>query len=152
MKIRSALPRDRAFVLAAAQRLAGLDPPPWRPAEDIVEGERRTLRGFFAAPADGSSLLIAESEQGENLGFAYLERLQDYFTLEAHGHVGILVVTEMAEGKGVGGALMRAAETWAREQGYRKLTLTVFEANRTARAVYEHLGYAAETLRYVKIL
>ena len=47
---------------------------------------------------------------------------------------------------------MRAAEGWAREQGYRKLTLTVFEANHPARAVYEHLGYALETLRYVKIL
>jgi GNAT superfamily N-acetyltransferase len=64
----------------------------------------------------------------------------------------MLVVTEGAAGKGVGGALMRAAEAWAREHGYRKLTLTVFEANQAARAVYEHLGYAPETLRYVKIL
>jgi GNAT superfamily N-acetyltransferase len=64
----------------------------------------------------------------------------------------MIVVIEEGEGSGVGGALMRAAEAWAREQGYRKLTLTVFEANRTARAVYEHLGYAPETLRYVKIL
>jgi GNAT superfamily N-acetyltransferase len=66
--------------------------------------------------------------------------------------VGILVVTEEGQGKSVGGELMRAAEAWAREQGYRKLTLTVFEANRAARAVYDHLGYAPETLRYVKIL
>jgi len=32
------------------------------------------------------------------------------------------------------------------------LTLTVFEANEAARAVYDHLGYVPETLRYVKIL
>jgi len=152
MNIRPALPGDRAFVIAAAQRLAAFDPPAWRPPEQIVEGERRTLEAFFAAPPDRSSLLIAESEEGESLGFMYLERLRDYFTLEAHGHVGILVVTEAAAGKGVGSALMRAGETWAREQGYRKLTLTVFEANRAARAVYDHLGYAAETLRYVKVL
>ena len=50
------------------------------------------------------------------------------------------------------GALMRAAEAWARAHGYRRLTLNVFEANHAARAVYEHLGYAPETLRYVKIL
>ena len=47
---------------------------------------------------------------------------------------------------------MRAGEEWARQRGYRKLTLNVFEGNRHARAVYEHLGYAAETLRYVKFL
>jgi GNAT superfamily N-acetyltransferase len=152
MKIRPAAPGDRPFVLAAARRLAGFAPPPWRPAQEIVEGERRTLRAFFEAPPDGAWLLVAESDDGEGQGFVYLERLHDYFTLEAHGHVGILVVTEAAAGRGVGSALMRAAEAWAREQGYRKLTLTVFEANGPARVVYDHLGYAPETLRYVKIL
>lgn len=152
MRIRPAVPDDRPFVIAAAHRLAGFGPPAWRPSEEIVNGEARTLQGFFAAPPAGSALWIAESAPGNRLGFVYLERLQDYFTLEPHGHVGILVVTEEAEGKGVGGALMRAAEEWAREQGYRRLTLTVFEANQAARAMYEHLGYAPETLRYVKIL
>jgi GNAT superfamily N-acetyltransferase len=152
MKIRAAAPGDRPFVLAVAQRLASFGPPPWRSVEEVVEGERRTLREFFAAPPHGTSLLVAESAEGESLGFAYLEPLQDYYTLEAHGHVGILAVTEAAAGKGVGSALMRAAEAWAREQGYRKLTLNVFKENRTARAVYDHLGYLPETLRCVKIL
>jgi GNAT superfamily N-acetyltransferase len=152
MTIRPAVDRDRAFVLEAAQRLASFEPPAWRPAQEIVEGERRTLRGFFDAAPDGSSLLLAESDAGEPLGFVYLERLRDYFTLEAHGHIGILVVTEAAAGKGVGSGLIDASEAWAREQGYGKLTLTVFEANTGARGVYDHLGYAPETLRYVKIL
>ena len=151
MRIRPALPDDRAFVLAAAHRLASFGPPAWRPSEDIVNGEARTLEGFFTAPPAGSALLIAESKS-DRVGFVYLEPLRDYFTLEPHGHVGMLVVTEEAAGKGVGGALMRAAEAWAREHGYRRLTLNVFEANHAARAVYEHLGYAPETLRYVKIL
>ena len=152
MRIRPAVAGDRAFVLKAAPRLAGFGPPAWRPAEEIVRGETRTLEAFFAAPPAGSALLIAESEEARPLGFVYLERQQDYFTLEAHGHIGMLVVAEPAEGKGVGGALMRAAEAWAREEGHHKLTLTVFEGNEAARSVYDHLGYAAETLRYVKIL
>jgi GNAT superfamily N-acetyltransferase len=151
MRIRPVVPDDRGFVIAAAHRLASFGPPAWRSSEDIVNAEARTLEGFFAAPPAGSALLIAESERNR-LGFVYLERLQDYFTLEQHGHVGMLVVAEEAEGKGVGGALMRAAEAWAREHRYRRLTLNVFEANHAARAVYEHLGYAPETLRYVKIL
>ena len=150
--IRRALPGDAPFVMAAAERLAAFGPPAGRPPGEIVSGERRTLEAFFGEPPAGSALLIAESADGKRLGFVYLERLQDYFSREPHGHVGMLVVIEEGEGKGIGGALMRAAEGWAREQGYRKLTLTVFEANHPARAVYEHLGYALETLRYVKIL
>jgi GNAT superfamily N-acetyltransferase len=152
VRIRGALPRDRAFVLATARRLASFDPPPWRTEQELVEGERRTLDAFFTEPPPGTALLVAESDAGEGLGFAYLEPMQDYFTLEVHGHVGILAVTEAAAGTGGGGALMRAAEAWAVEQGYRKITLNVFERNRGARAVYEHLGYTPEALKYVKIL
>ena len=152
MSIRPAVADDSVFVLAAVQRLAEFGPPDWRPRQEIVEGEVRTLRAFFEAPPEGCALLIAEAGAGSRLGFVYLERLQDYFTLAAHGHVGMLVVAEEAAGSGVGGALMRAAEAWARRQGYERLTLTVFAANQAARAVYEHLGYAVETIRYVKIL
>jgi GNAT superfamily N-acetyltransferase len=152
LKIRHAVLDDIDFVVAAAKRLASFGPPAWRPPDEIVGGEERTLSTFFDAPPAGSALFIADSEQGSRLGFSYLERLLDYFTQAEHGHVGILVVTEEAAGRGVGGALMRAAEAWAREQGYRKLTLNVFEGNRAARAMYEHLGYEAETVRYVKML
>jgi GNAT superfamily N-acetyltransferase len=152
MKFRPALPDDRTFVISATRGLASFGPPAWQPQEDIVKGETRTLEAFFAGHPLGSVLLVAESEESSRLGFVYLERLQDYFTLEQHGHVGMLVVMEKAEGNGVGSALVRAAEAWAREEGYRKITLGVFETNRRARTVYEHLGYAPETLRYVKIL
>jgi GNAT superfamily N-acetyltransferase len=151
-KIRAASPADRTFVLDVARRLASFPPPAWRSRDEIVGGEARTLEAFFAEPPTGSALLIAESEGGDRLGFAYLERLQDYFTREAHGHLGMLAVTEQAAGQGIGSALIRAAESWAREQGFRHLTLTVFETNDAARAVYEHMGYMPETLRYVKIL
>jgi RimJ/RimL family protein N-acetyltransferase len=152
VRIRPALSQDRAFVVATASRLAAFGPPPWRTADEIVSREALVLGSHFDTPADGSALLIAELPNGEPAGFVYLERLQDYFTLEPHGHVGILAVGESAAGQGAGSALMRAGEAWAREQGFRKLTLTVFEGNRGARAVYEHLGYVPETLRYVKAL
>jgi RimJ/RimL family protein N-acetyltransferase len=45
---------------------------------------------------------------------------------------------------------MRAAETWTRDKGYRKLTLNVFEQNHRARRLYERCGFAVETLRYTK--
>ncbi len=151
IRVRAARGTDRAFVLETAARLAAFGPPPWRTAEELVEGESRTLRDFFESPDDGSRLLIAESGD-HRLGFALLEELRDYFTLERHGHVGILAVTGEAEGKGAGGALLRAAESWARDRGYRTLTLNVFRENQHARRVYEHLGFVQDTIKYVKVL
>jgi GNAT superfamily N-acetyltransferase len=150
--VRRARPDDRAFVMEAAGRLAEFGAPPGRTAEEIVAGEARTLARFFAFPSDADALLVAEGEGGERLGFVLLESATDYFTGELHGHVGILAVAGAAEGTGAGRALLEAAEAWSRGRGYRKLTLNVFAANRHARDVYEHVGYAAETLRYVKAL
>lgn len=149
--VRPARPEDRAFVLATAERLSAFGPPSWRTAEEVVEGEARTLRAFFDAPDPGAALLVAE-EDGRPLGFAYVETVRDYFLGEEHGHIGILAVAADAERRGVGGTLLDASEDWTRSRGYRRLTLNVFERNTRARGVYEHRGYRPETLRYVKLL
>ncbi len=149
IRVRTARGSDRAFVLQTAARLAAFGPPPWRTSEELVEGEARTLRDFFESPDDGSRLLIAEAGDAR-VGFALVEELRDYFTLERHGHVGILAVAAGAEGHGAGGALLRAAETWARDRGFSTLTLNVFSGNRHARAVYEHLGFEEDTVKYTK--
>jgi GNAT superfamily N-acetyltransferase len=147
--VRAARSSDRPFVLDTAARLAEFGPPAWRTPEELVEGEARTLRDFFESPDDGSRLLIAEAGE-RRVGFALVEELRDYFSLERHGHVGILAVIAGAEGHGVGGALLRAAEAWARDRGFRTLTLNVFSGNRHARDVYEHMGFEEDTVKYVK--
>ena len=149
IRVRPARGADRAFVLETAARLADFGPPVWRTPEELVEGEARTLRDFFESPDDGTRLLIAETADGR-VGFVLVEELRDYFTLERHGHVGILAVTAGAEGRGAGGALLRAAEAWARDRGFQTLTLNVFSGNQHARAVYEHLGFEEDTVKYVK--
>jgi len=151
MRVRGARDADLTFVLETAARLAAFGPPRWRTVDEIVEAEARTLRDFFESSDEGSRLLIAEEGQ-QRLGFALLEELRDYFTLERHGHIGILAVTDGAEGRGAGGALVRAAEAWARERGYRTLTLNVFNGNSHARDVYEHLGFEPDTIKYIKAL
>jgi GNAT superfamily N-acetyltransferase len=151
IRVRGARDADRTFVFETAARLAAFGPPPWRTVDEIIEAEARTLRDVFESPDDGSRVLIAEAGD-ERLGFMLLEELRDYFTLERHGHVGILAVTDGAEGRGVGGALIRAAESWARDRGYRTLTLNVFTGNQHARDVYEHLGFEPDTIKYIKAL
>jgi GNAT superfamily N-acetyltransferase len=151
VSVRAARPADRAFVLEAASRLSAFGVPEGRTSEEIVEGEARTLRAFFDRSDPRDTLLVAEAG-GRASGFIFLEEKQDYFTLETHGHVGIVVVTSDAEGRGVGAALMRAADAWARSLGYRRLTLNVFDGNRRARAIYEHLGFRPDTIKYQKKL
>lgn len=149
--IRVGTPADRDFVVDTARRFAVFGPPPWRSAAEVVAGEVRCLDDFFDGRLNGPALVVAESG-GERVGFAFFEPALDYFCGEPHGHLGMIAVIETAEGLGVGSALMRAAEDWARSLGYAKLTLNVFEGNSRARRVYEHFGYRVETLRYVKIL
>ena len=151
MRLRGGTAADRDFVIDTARRFASFGPPPWRSAAEVVGGEVRCLDEFFDGRMPGCALLVAEDDDGR-AGFAFLEPHVDYFTGERHGHLGMIAVSEAAEGRGAGAALMRAAEAWARDNGYRTLTLNVFEGNRRARELYERLGYRVETVRYTKSL
>jgi GNAT superfamily N-acetyltransferase len=151
IRVRAVRPDDRDFVLAQVVRLAAFGTPPGRTSAEIVEGEARTLRAFFDAPDGPDTLIIAEADNRPS-GFVLLEEKQDYFTLNRHGHIGILVVTREGEGRGIAAALIRAAEAWARSRGHQSLTLNVFEGNRRARAVYEHSGFRPDTVKYLKTL
>jgi ribosomal protein S18 acetylase RimI-like enzyme len=95
---------------------------------------------------------MAESPEGERLGFIHLQTQTDYFRGQAYTHIAILAVDRSGEGTGVGRALIEAAEERARGRGDPFVTLNVFDRNAHARAVYERLGYAAEIVRYVKPL
>ncbi len=152
LKVRSAQPEDKEVLLREAARLASFEVPPWRPEEEIIAGERRTLERYFTEGPEGTWLLVAEGEGGAVRGFVYLETVEDYFTGSRHGHVGMLVVSEDAEGQGVGSALMRAAEEWGRQHEFDRLSLNVFATNHRALALYDHLGYVPETLRFIKLL
>jgi len=153
--VREGTAADRDFVIATARRFAAFGPPAWRSAAEIVAGEVRCLDDFFEGRLAGSvdlrTLLVAELD-GRPAGFTFLEPAVDYFTGRADGHIGMVAVAETAEGNGVGAALMRAAEDWARRNGYPRIHLNVFAGNDRARRIYERTGYEIETIRYVKKL
>jgi GNAT superfamily N-acetyltransferase len=152
-QIRAARRGDEASVLALVPRLRAFGPGPLRPPEALDAGEIRTLQRFFDSPPEGSRLWVAADDfSGSVLGAAYAEAVRDYFTQELHGHLGILMVAEAAEGRGVGRALLATGEQWAEGQGYRFLTLNVFPENTRAVAVYERAGYQPDAVRYAKVL
>lgn len=150
--IRPGRPDDLPALLSLAARLAEFPIPPWRTGAQVIEAERRTLARALQAASPHAPVFVAEDAAGVPLGFMYLETMVDYFTGRPHAHVSILVVAAAAEGRGVGRALLGAADDWARARDHPFVTLNVFAQNARARAVYERLGYGAETLRYVKPL
>ncbi len=151
-RVRPARHADRAFILGLVPRLAeGFPLPAWRSAGEVTRAVTASLDAALQAMPAGAELLVAESADHEPAGFVYLEQQLDYFR-RPHGHVSILAVATKVEGQGVGRLLLKAAERWTRDMGLGLLTLNVFANNDRARSVYERLGYAAETLRYVKTL
>lgn len=150
--IRAARAGDRDFVLGLVPRLRAFGSVARLSPEALDAGEQRAIERYFEDPPEISCLIVAESGDGTLLGAAYAERAVDYFTQEHHGHLGILAVTDEAQGRGVGRALIEAVEVWAREQGFGFVTLNVFTGNTGAIAAYERAGYRAEAVRYVKEL
>jgi ribosomal protein S18 acetylase RimI-like enzyme len=149
--IRPATARDREFVLSLADRLADFDRPVWRSAEEIAEGDRRALAEAFDSPHPDRALFVAELHSTP-AGCLLLWTIEDYFSGGRHAHISVVAITRSAEGQGVGRALMQQAETWARERGHSRITLSVFEGNRRAQQLYERTGYQVELRRYVKPL
>jgi GNAT superfamily N-acetyltransferase len=151
LSIRAAAAPDGPAVLALAERLAAFGPTT-RAAAEIGRRERAALADALARPGDGSVLLVAERRGRGVAGVILLETRRDYFTGEAHGHVAILAVAHEEEGRGVGRALLEAAEGWGRGRGFRKLTLTVFSGNRRAKDVYERQAWRPELETWFKRL
>ncbi|MFD1716908.1 GNAT family N-acetyltransferase [Georgenia deserti] len=68
---------------------------------------------------------------------------------EGETEIRMLAVDPAAQGRGAGEALLRAAETWAREEGYRALVLSVVgsQGRQRPHRLYERLGYRRATDR-----
>ncbi len=88
-----------------------------------------------------SKTWVAE-ESGEIVGFLVAERQP-----EGVGHIITLDVVEQRRRRGVGTALMDAAEDWVERQGLRLIYLETAEGNFPAQQFYRARGYAqVETL------
>jgi ribosomal protein S18 acetylase RimI-like enzyme len=69
-----------------------------------------------------------------------------------YAHVFLLYVVPEYRRRGIGSALMRHAENWARTRGDRQIGLQVFQYNQPAITLYRQLGYQTQSLLMVKPL
>ena len=103
-----------------------------------------------AAGSRDNEVHLAERD-GWAVGCLHMLTMTDFFG-RPHAHISVIATSEAAQGTGVGRALMAHAEAWARARGMTLLTLNVFDGNTRARRLYEHAGFAPETVKYAKRL
>jgi GNAT superfamily N-acetyltransferase len=152
LRIRPANAGDGSWILPLASRLHDFGPPPYRPRDQMDRAVAASIGAALSGARTDAAVYVAVGASDEPLGFIHLHGATDFFTGEPHGHVSDIVVTAGAEGRGVGQALMGAAEDWARRLGYRLLSLHVFDGNARARSFYERLGYRPDIVKLIKTL
>jgi RimJ/RimL family protein N-acetyltransferase len=142
--VRPAELRDAERLVALASSIAGeaegwlLADSRWRSPGD----ERRYIRALRRHP--DAALFVAEAE-GELVG--RLSLMRDPHPASRHvADLGLMVAASHRR-RGIGTALMAAAEAWARGAEVAKLELHVFPHNEPALALYEKLGYEREGYR-----
>jgi ribosomal protein S18 acetylase RimI-like enzyme len=149
-RVREAHPGDGAFVGELVPRFVEHGAADGHTREEVIDGTRRVLSEALHGARRDDVFLIAEDEHGECTGFVYAVTEADFFTGEPYLHVS--EIATVRSGDGVGAALMDAAETRARERGYRFVTLNVVDENAAARRFYERHGYTIGHHHFVKRL
>ncbi len=102
-----------------------------------------------AAPPEPSLLPSAVRQP---VGCLWMGNAVDQVEGDRHAHVFLLYVVPEHRRRGIGSALMRHAESWARERGDRRLGLQVFADNAIALHLYKSLGFQVRSLWMLKPL
>jgi GNAT superfamily N-acetyltransferase len=86
------------------------------------------------------------------VGCLWLGNAIDQTNGRRHAHIFLLYVAPEHRRRGIGAALVRAAEGWARARGDQQIGLQVFQFNQPALHLYQGLGYQTQSLWMVKSL
>jgi RimJ/RimL family protein N-acetyltransferase len=144
LRIRAAEAGDSAGLVELASAIGG-EPGGWLISDSTwrsVGYERRYLRAIRRHP--DAAVLVAELD-GRLVGRLSLAR--DPHPASRHVADLGLMVSAAHRRRGIGRALLGAAEEWARGAGVAKLELHVFPHNEAAIALYESCGFAREGFR-----
>jgi GNAT superfamily N-acetyltransferase len=147
--IRPAQAADRDFIFTLSPGLAEVAELPWHTDAVVQKMQDDYIVEVIDKPVGPQISLIAE-KNNIALGFIHACSHKDSISGETCGTVPLLAILPKSQGIGVGRALMQAAESWAKEQGYRLLHLEVFAHNNKAQGFYQNLGFEAETLHMIK--
>ncbi|MBX0329661.1 GNAT family N-acetyltransferase [Oscillochloris sp. ZM17-4] len=148
--VRPYQPDDAAFVRGLAPRLT-IGMPAYRDPQRCLAAVEGWIAGSIDQHGQAAAVFVAEDNHGERLGFASVSA-EPHFPGERQASIGELATSAAAEGQGVGRALLRACEDWARAQGFRIIALSTGAANTRALGFYHQHGYRDEDIRLIRLL
>jgi GNAT superfamily N-acetyltransferase len=109
----------------------------WTTEADLLDGQRTDAEQVAALVADPESRILLAIAAAERVGTLLVQRQADA------AHIGMFAVRPTLQGRGVGRALLHAAEGFAREElGARRAEMTVIEQRPDILAWYARCGYA----------
>lgn len=109
--------------------------------EEIGKRFDAVMRGGDAA------VFVVEADGGTVIGWLHVHG-RSLLESDPHAEIGGLVVSPSARRAGAGRKLVVSAETWAREHGYRVLSLRSNTSRHEARPFYESLGFRISKTQY----
>lgn len=112
------------------------------------------IEAYFRGDSiDIEQVFIAENDSGEALGFLEIN-IREFAEGSRHPkipYVEAWYIDPPFQGKGHGGKLMAAAETWAREKGFSELASDTELENKKSISIHKNLGFE-EKIRVVCFL
>lgn len=128
MNIRSAKSEDTSKIAAISHEFG------YEPTEDEVAASLRDL-----LPRPDHVVLVAEND-GVVIAWGHA-RINRHIEIAQHAELVSLVVTRASRSLGIGAAIVRAVEQWAREQGERSLRVRSSVVRERAHKFYLREGY-----------
>jgi ribosomal protein S18 acetylase RimI-like enzyme len=141
---------DHAAVSALSPRLT-TGVAPWRDPAKVAQAARGWVESSLGAAGQGGHAVLVAELDGKVVGMVSLA-VRTHFTGETDAYIGELITDRAAEGRGAGRALLAAAEQWAAEHGFARVTLETGTRNDRALRLYERAGYLTEEVRLTKTL
>ena len=113
--------------------------------------EQAVRRNLAALRKSGEPPLVAVAGK-DVVGLCGLHRTLTIHREAPLGRITILVVAKTAQGRGIGGMLVEAAEARLRAAGCRQIEVTSNDRRGEAHAFYRHMGYERTSVRFFKTL
>ncbi|WP_181272909.1 GNAT family N-acetyltransferase [Brevibacterium oceani] len=110
----------------------------WTTEADILGGQRLDVPMAEEMHAETDSvILLVRDGQGRAVASVYLREPEN-----GEAYLGVLAVSPLGQGKGVGSALMNLAEAWVSERwGAHAMRMSVINKREELIAYYERRGY-----------
>jgi ribosomal protein S18 acetylase RimI-like enzyme len=133
--------QDFSHLVQTVEQYFSSETPVWWVDFVGVEQHEKHQQGEIALPSPSSPV-----------GCLWLGNAVDQQRGDRHAHIFLLYVTPEHRRRGVGKALMRYVEKWAKTRGDRQIGLQVFMSNTAALNLYNQLGYQTQSLWMIKSL